>query len=72
MIIVIGLGALVGFAFGSVAVGAIVGSLIGWVLWAFLVPLWRDWVPGTTAPRAEVQKLAQRTGLVWREGFLLD
>lgn len=71
-LLAIAIAAALGAAFNHVALGLIVGSVIGWIVWAFLVPPWRDWVSGTNAPMAEVQKLAQRTGLIWRQGSAFE
>ena len=72
VLLLIALFALVGSALDRAAVGMLLGALVGWVVWSFLVPRWRDWVAGTDAPRAEVQRLAQATGLVWRQGSLFE
>lgn len=72
VLIVIAVSAAVGGASGHATTGAVVGCFIGWGLWSLLVPRWRDWASATTAPMEEVQRLAQRTALVWRQGSALE
>ena len=71
-LVVIAICAALGAAFNHVTPGLIFGSMLGWIAWAFLVPPWRDWVAGTNAPTMDVQKLAQRTGLIWRQGSAFE
>lgn len=72
VLLVIAVAAVVGRTSGHATAGLVVGCLVGWVLWSFLVPRWRDWVSTTSAPAGEVQRLAQLTGLVWRQGSALE
>lgn len=48
-------------------VGAVV---MPWLTWSLLVPRWRDWVADRDLSIDDVQRLAQRTGLVWPQGWL--
>lgn len=44
----------------------------GWLWWSFSVPRWRRWALRRGAPPHELQLLAERTGLVWSKGFVLE
>lgn len=72
VVIVIVAGWIVGSANGHRTSGLLVGGVIGWAVWSFLVPRWRDWAATTNAPPEEVQRLAQQTGLVWGKGSTLE
>jgi O-antigen/teichoic acid export membrane protein len=41
---------------------------LAWLWWAFTVPRWRRWAIARGAETAALQRLGQRTGLLWREG----
>ena len=54
--------------YGAGAAGALVGAAIAWLWWALAVPRWRQWVLARGAAPAAVQRLGERTGLVWPVG----
>lgn len=57
---------------GALIFGLFVGSLIGWPVWSFLVPRWRDWVEDSGLKGDDVQRLAALTFLLWPEGSLFE
>jgi len=57
---------------GAVFAGLIVGSVIAWPFWSFLVPRWRDWVVDQGLTGDKVQQLAVLTFLIWPEGSLFE
>lgn len=52
--------------------GLIVGAVLAWPCWSFLVPRWRDWVEDEGLDPGEVQPLAVSTGLLWPRGSLFE
>jgi hypothetical protein len=50
----------------------LVGIGGGWLWWSLAVPRWRRWAHARGAEPSELQRLAQRTGLVWREGSFMS
>jgi hypothetical protein len=61
-------------AFGAagLALGLLLGAVVAWPCWSFMVPRWRDWVEDQGIAPDEVQDGAVRTGLVWPRGSLLE
>jgi hypothetical protein len=56
---------------GGLLIGIIIGAVIAWPCWSFLVPRWRDWVEEKGLAPDDVQFLAASTGLLWpRRSFL--
>lgn len=52
--------------------GVILGGVIGWLLWSYIVPRWRQWAKENGADEERTQILAQRTLLVWPRGSLFE
>jgi hypothetical protein len=52
--------------------GAFIGAVVGWLWWSLTVPRWRRWALKRGAPPDKLQTLAQRTGLVWKKGSVLE
>ncbi len=50
----------------------VVGICVGWLWWSCSVPRWRRWALRHGADPLELQRLAQRTGLVWPEGSFMS
>ncbi len=50
----------------------IIGSLLAWVWWSYIVPRWRDWAHRRGANSDQLQKFAFRTGLTWPKGSLFE
>src|SRR5438105_803164 len=50
----------------------LIGVGAGWLWWSLAVPRWRRWAHARGAEPSELQRLAQRTGLVWREGSFMS
>ena len=75
---VVGIIALCGFigwllnGVGALLIGLIVGSLIAWPVWSFLLPRWRDWVEDAGLTGDDVERLAVRTFLLWPKGSLFE
>jgi hypothetical protein len=57
---------------GGLQIGVIVGAVIAWPCWSFLVPRWRDWVEGKGLAPEDVQSLGASTGLLWPRGSFLE
>src|SRR6266446_2215390 len=57
---------------GALFVGLIVGSVIAWPFWSFLMPRWRDWVEDSGLTGDDVQRLAVLTFLLWPKGSLFE
>ena len=57
---------------GAVFIGVIVGAIIAWPFWSFLMPRWRDWVEDSGLTGADVQRLAVATFLLWPQGSLFE
>jgi hypothetical protein len=41
---------------------------LAWLWWAFTVPRWRRWAIARGVEPAALQRIGQRTGLLWRKG----
>jgi hypothetical protein len=52
---------------GLVSVGALV---VGWLWWSVAILRWRAWARTQAADEQEVQRLGQRTLLLWPKGSL--
>ena len=66
---------ILGFLLGGVDVltwGLLVGALIAWPVWSFLVPRWRDWVEDSGLKGEDVQRLAVWTLLLWPKGSIFE
>jgi hypothetical protein len=57
---------------GALFIGLIVGSVIAWPCWSFLMPRWRDWVEDAGLTGDDVQRLAVNTFLLWPKGSLFE
>jgi hypothetical protein len=57
---------------GALFIGLIVGSVIAWPFWSFLMPRWRDWVEDSGLTGDDVQRLAVLTFLLWPKGSLFE
>ena len=57
---------------GALFIGLIVGSVIAWPFWSFLMPRWRDWVEDAGLTGDDVQRLAVMTFLLWPQGSLFE
>ena len=53
---------------GGLLIGIMVGAVIAWPCWSFLLPRWRDWVEQKGLAPEDVQSLAASTGLLWLRG----
>jgi len=52
--------------------GIVIGAILAWPVWSFLVPQWRDWVESQGLAPEDVQGLAAATGLVWPRGSFVE
>jgi len=57
---------------GALFIGLIVGSVVAWPFWSFLMPRWRDWVEDSGLTGNDVQRLAVLTFLLWPQGSLFE
>jgi hypothetical protein len=57
---------------GGMLIGIILGAVLAWPCWSFLVPRWRDWVEEKGLVPEDVQALAASTGLVWPRGSFFE
>lgn len=57
---------------GALLIGLIIGSVIAWPFWSFLMPRWRDWVEDAGLTGDDVQRLAVMTFLLWPRGSLFE
>jgi hypothetical protein len=48
------------------------GMGLAWIWWSATVPRWREWATEKGADPDETQDLAQKAGLVWPRGHLLE
>lgn len=53
---------------GETLVVLIAAAGMGWLWWAFSVPRWRRWAISHGADPRELQRIGQKTGLVWPVG----
>lgn len=52
----------------SVLLGAIIGTIPGWLFWSVTIPVWRRWALKNGADADELEKWATRAGLTWPKG----
>ena len=45
---------------------------VAWLWWSYAVPRWRYWALSRGVDPDALQRLAQRTSLVWRKGHILE
>ena len=57
---------------GGLLIGIVIGAVVAWPCWSFLLPRWRDWVEGKGLAPEDVQSLAASTGLLWPRGSFLE
>jgi hypothetical protein len=57
---------------GALLMGLIIGSVVAWPVWSFLMPRWRDWVEDSGLKGDDVQRLAVVTLLLWPKGSLFE
>lgn len=57
---------------GGLLIGIIIGAVIAWPCWSFLIPRWRDWVEAKGLAPEDVQSLAASSGLLWSRGSFLE
>lgn len=57
---------------GAFAMGILVGCIVAWPVWSYLVPRWRAWVEESGLRGDDVQRLATLTFLLWPEGSLFE
>jgi hypothetical protein len=50
----------------------LVATALAWLWWAFSVPRWRRWAINRGSAPEALQRIGQRTGLLWPEGSLLS
>ncbi len=75
VVVIIVMGGFTGWLFagpGGVLIGIIIGALVAWPCWSFLLPRWRDWVEEKGLTPGDVQSLAASTGLLWPQGSFLE
>ncbi len=75
VLVIIAVAGFVGRLFGGTGglfLGIIVGAVLAWPCWSFLVPRWRDWVEGKGIAPEDVQSLAASTGLLWPRGSFFE
>ncbi len=75
LVIILGAPVIAWVATASIAWTAL--SMVGgipaaWLWWSFATPRWRSWAHDRGAPQATLQGLAERGGLVWRKGSMLE
>ena len=57
---------------GAVLVGIVIGGLVAWPCWSFLISRWRDWVEDKGLAPEDVQSLAASSGLLWPQGSFFE
>lgn len=75
VLLLIGLGGAAAYKSGGtdrLGTGILGGTILAWIWWSFAVPRWRRWANNRTNDPDAVQRLAQRTGLVWKRGSLFE
>ncbi|PYS66815.1 MAG: hypothetical protein DMF69_24970 [Acidobacteria bacterium] len=75
VIVVIVLGGFIGRLFagrGGVLAGIVIGALVGWPCWSFLISRWRDWVEDRGLAPEDVQSLAASSFLLWPQGSFFE
>ena len=50
----------------------IIAGIIAWPWWSLAVPRWRRWALARGADPDALQRLAERTGLVWPRGWIFE
>lgn len=50
----------------------IIGTVLAWMWWSLVIPLWRKWAIRRGADPERLQKLAALTGLVWPKGWIFE
>lgn len=50
----------------------LIGFILGWMWWSFIVPRWRRWVLQKGTPKDELQRWGVLTGLVWPKGSFFE
>jgi len=73
VIVLVALGALLAPSISiRPGIGALVGAVLGWGWWSIMVPKWRRWALAQGTDPNELQRLAERTFLVWKKGSALE
>ena len=54
------------------SLGALLGGVVAWGWWSLMVPRWRGWATSRGADPDEVQRLGERTLLLWKKGSALE
>jgi membrane protease YdiL (CAAX protease family) len=70
---------IIGFAIGGLIISLkfaliflVIGFILAWLWWAFMVPRWRQWALDQEVPAERLQSLAVVTGLVWPKGSIFE
>ena len=54
------------------AMSLIIGGVLAWPWWSLAVPRWRRWALARGADPDALQRLGERTGLVWPRGWIFE
>jgi hypothetical protein len=52
--------------------GGFAGIVLGWLWWSLMVPRWRAWALRRNVDAAALQRLGERTFLLWKQGSMLE
>jgi len=61
---------LIPFAFGPA--GFLIGPLVAWVFWSFMITKWRIWAYRRVSDIQELKNQAIDGGLIWKDGSLFE
>ena len=50
----------------------LLGFILAWIWWSFMVPRWRRWALKQGASEKKLQKWAVATGLTWPKGSIFE
>jgi hypothetical protein len=53
-------------------IAGLIGIALAWLWWSYRVPRWRAWALQQGADPDELQNQAERSGLVWPRGSILE
>ena len=54
------------------AIAVAIGFVAAWLYWSLAIPRWREWALRRGADPDELQRRAERVGLVWRRGSVFE